>query len=103
MNVTFSIDELQRLTSPLGLESGELQLPTYWMQRHESYEYPVLGITGGAEDGLRTRLPPWSSWDSPNQRPCGGLFVVTMAGLASGQSWTPPSLAASSTLSWALL
>ena len=28
MNVTFSIDELQRLTSPLGLESGELQLPT---------------------------------------------------------------------------
>ena len=50
MNVTFSIDELQRLTSPLGLESGELQLPTYWMQRHESYEYPVLGITGGAED-----------------------------------------------------
>ena len=35
----------------------------HWMQRHESYEYPVLGITGGARrwmssiaDGLSNDL-----------------------------------------------
>ena len=43
---------------------------TTWMQRHESYEYPVLGITGGACFEVRTggcrmfptRLPTSRPW-----------------------------------------
>ena len=38
MNVSFAIDELQRLTSPLGLESGELQLPRLDESRQLSLE-----------------------------------------------------------------